>query len=124
METTKQLVNKFKKVFPLWEDLSFAEAFMEDMAEHCVDYGNPKSFFEDLQKSGVVSGMIGMLVYNSDCRDIYVRHIDDMENFISDMEDEIGEPIANRYKLPHYTFVCWVCYEELAYRIYTELYER
>jgi hypothetical protein len=53
-----------------------------------------------------------------------VRHIDDMENFISDMEDEIGEPIANRYELPHYTFVCWVCYEELAYRIYTELYER
>ena len=66
--------------------------------------------------------MIGMLIYNSDCKEIYIEHIDDMEEFVKELESEMGEPIRNRDHLPHYTFVCWLCYEELAFRIARELF--
>ena len=57
-------------------------------------------------------------------KDLYpdVEHIDDMEGFKEDFEDELGMPITNKEGLPHYTFMCWLCYEELAHRIAQELW--
>ncbi len=101
---------------------SFADDFIADMAYHSQDYANPISFFKDLSYGGCMSGMIGMLIYNDDCKKIYIDNIDDMEAFIEEFEDEIGEPVKNRDRLPHYTFVCWVCYEELAYSIAKTLF--
>ncbi len=101
---------------------SYAEKFIEDMAYHSEGYSHLSGFFDDLQHGGCQSGMIGMLIYNDDCKNIYINHIDDMEGFIEDFEDELGEPIRNKERLPHYTWVCWLCYEELAYRIAQELF--
>lgn len=101
---------------------SFADDFISDMAYHSQDYANPISFFKDLSYGGCMSGMIGMLIYNDDCKKIYIDNIDDMEAFIEEFEDEIGEPVKNRDRLSHYTFVCWVCYEELAYSIARTLF--
>lgn len=101
----------------------FAEDFIADMAYHAQDYGNPQDFFKDLQHGGCMSGMIGMLVYNNDCKKIYIENIDDLEEFRSDLEDELGEPIRNRHNLQHYTFVCWLCYEELAADIERHLWQ-
>ena len=95
-------------------DYSFVQSFTEDMAYHSACYNNPVDFFKDLAYGGCVSGLIGMLVYHSDCKKLYIEHIDDMEAFISDIEEDLGEPVINREHLPHYTFVCWVCYEEMA----------
>lgn len=102
-------------------DYSFTKKFVLDMAEHTDGYSHPMSFFEDLQ-NGCQSGMIGILVYNSDCKRIYIEHIDDMEEFVQNMEEEIGCSIKNEEHLPHYTFVCWLCYEELGYRIAQTLF--
>lgn len=101
---------------------SFADDFIADMAYHSQDYASPISFFTDLSHGGCINGMIGMLIYHDDCKKIYIDNIDDMEAFIEEFEDEIGEPVKNRDRLPHYTFVCWVCYEELAYSIAKTLF--
>ena len=82
-----------------------------------------KSFFEDLQKGGCISGMIGDFVYNSDCKDFYIKHIDDLEEFKTELEEQIGEPIENRHSLPHYTFVVWLCFEEYCNDLYNVLFE-
>lgn len=100
---------------------SFAEDFVADMAYHAEDYDNPLGFFEDLQH-GCQSGMIGMLIYNSDCKDIYIKHIDDMESWKSDEEESLGEPICNREKIHHYVWMCWLCYEELGFQIARTLF--
>jgi hypothetical protein len=71
-----------------------------------------KSFLEDLQKNGCIYGMISELVYNSDCRKFYIQHLDDLENIRYEIEDSLGESVKNRHRLPHYTFVCWLCFEE------------
>ncbi|GAA3773148.1 MULTISPECIES: DUF7222 domain-containing protein [Flavobacterium] len=82
-----------------------------------------KSFFLDLQQGGCVSGMISEFIYNADCCDFYVEHIDDLENIRTELEEAIGEPIENRFKVPHYTFVCWLCFEEYCYDLYSRLFE-
>ena len=93
------------------------------MAGHCFNYANPAGFFQDLQCGGCASGMIGMFIYHSDCKDFYINHIDSMEDFVEEFEDELGSPIKNEAKMPHYTFICWICYEELAFRIANELWD-
>lgn len=101
----------------------FAGELLEDMVGQCLAYANPIDFFDDLQHGGCQSGMIGMFIYNTDCKRFYVDHIDSMESFVEDFEEELGEPIRNNLHIPHYTFVCWLCYEELALRIARELWE-
>ena len=101
--------------------LSFVGEFLEDMASHIEGYSNPLSFFKDLQH-GCVSGMIGILIYNNDCKKIYIDNIDDMEGVKSEMEGEMGSPIQNGNAIPHYTFMCWLCYEELGFSIACDLF--
>lgn len=100
---------------------SFAKDFVADMAYHAEDYGTPLGFFEDL-RNGCQSGMIGMLIYNSDCKRIYIEHIDDMEDWKSEEEESLGDPIKNRDHIPHYTWMCWLCYEELGFQIAQTLF--
>ena len=95
----------------------FVPEYVEDMIYHMGGYDSPDGFFKDLSHGGCASGMIGMLIYNSDCKDLYCRHLDDMEDFVMALEEETGAPICNKERLPRYTFMCWICYEELAYRI-------
>lgn len=123
-DTESFLTAMFKEVGKQYiKDYDFAEELLEDMAGHCLGYTNPTGFFQDLQCGGCGSGMIGMFIYNTDCKQFYIDHIDSMEDFVEEFEDELGCPVKNENKLPHYTFICWVCYEELAFRIANELWD-
>lgn len=82
-----------------------------------------KSFLKDLLQGGCISGMIGKFIYHDDCKDFYIKHLDELENIKKDLEESFGEPIANRYQLPHYTFLCWLCFEEYCYDIYRNSFE-
>lgn len=95
----------------------FVNPMLRDMKMHMDDYNDPKEFFDDFAYGGCQSGMIGMFIYNTDCRNFYVRHCESIEEFKEELEKEIGEPIANRNHLPHATFMCWLCYEETAHII-------
>lgn len=105
------------------KEYDFADELLEDMTGHCVNYTNPTGFFQDLQCGGCASGIIGMFNYHSDYKDFYINHIDSMKDFVEELEDELGSPIKNETKMPYYTFICWVCYEELAFRIANELWD-
>lgn len=123
-DTESFLTAMFKEVGKQYiKDYDFAEELFEDMAGNCLGYTNPTDFFQDLQCGGCGSGMIGMFIYNTDCRKFYIDHIDSMEDFVEEFEDELGSPLKNEHKLPRYTFICWACYEELAFRIANELWE-
>lgn len=106
----------------LRSEYDFVDELIDEMSDESDGYDNPSGFFEDLQKGGCASGMVGMFIYNYDCKKFYIDHIDSMEDFVATLEDELGEPIINDKHLPHYTFICWLCYEELAYRIARELW--
>lgn len=107
------------------EKYDFVQEFIEDMVDHIVCYDNPKSFFDDLRHGGCGSGMIGMLIYNHDCLKLYGKYAVDMEEYKEDMEEEFGEPIRQRdgNRIYHYVWMCWLCYEELAFSIARYLWE-
>lgn len=108
----------------LIKDYDFAEELLDDMVGQCEGYDNPIGFFEDLRQGGCASGMIGMFIYNSDCKKFYIDHIDSMDYFIEDLGKEIGEPLIPGSDVAHrYVWVCWVCYEEIALKIARELWE-
>ncbi len=109
-------------------DMSFLNDFNTIILDHATNYDGKakeqlKSFFEDLQHGGCISGMIGEFIYHNDCKEFYIKHIDDLEEFKTDLEDRIGEAIKNRYELPHYTFVVWLCFEEFCNNIYNNMFE-
>ena len=108
----------------LIKEYDFAEVLLQDMAEFGDSYVNPIGFFEDLQNGGCQSGMIGMFIYNNDCKRFYIDHIDDMDSFVEDLGEELGEPVTPGSDVSHrYVWVCWLCYEELAFKIARELWE-
>ncbi|WP_413998084.1 hypothetical protein ACMDB5_09820 [Flavobacterium sp. W1B] len=82
-----------------------------------------KSFLQDLQQSGCICGMISEFIYHADCKSFYIAHLEELENIKNDLEDSLGETIPNRFKTPHYTFMCWLCFEEYCYSIYRSVFE-
>jgi hypothetical protein len=112
----------------MYREYEISQVFNEIIISHIESYNGKKrqqlkSFLEDLQQGGCVSGMIGEFIYHSDCRTFYIKHLEDLENIKKELEDSFGEPIANRYDSPHYTFMCWLCFEEYCYNIYCSVFE-
>lgn len=105
-----------------WDEYDFTKDFISDIAYHCQNYSDPKQFFEDLAYGGCTSGMVGMFIYHNDCKTFYCEHITDMEDYKEELEGGLGEPISNKSDQPHYTFMCWLCYEEFARRLSQSLF--
>jgi hypothetical protein len=82
-----------------------------------------KSFLEDLHNGGCMSGIISEFIYHVDCKKFYIEHLDDLENIREEIEDSLGEPVKNTHRLPHYTFMCWLCFEEYCFDIYRNSFE-
>ena len=83
-----------------------------------------KSYLQDLQNGGCISGMIGEFIYHADCKKFYIDHLEDLENIREELEDSLGEAVKNRHRLPHYTFMCWLCFEEYCFNIYRSTFEK
>jgi hypothetical protein len=113
----------------VYAEYEVTASFRKIVQNSCTSYEGTKkeqlkSFLEDLQKGGCMSGMISEFIYNSDCRKFYTAHLDDLENIRYEIEDNLGEPVKNRHRLPHYTFVCWLCFEEYCFDIYRNSFEK
>lgn len=111
-----------------YKDYEVAEKFNAIILEKMQGYEGKKkeqlkSFLEDLQKGGCQSGLISEFVYHADCKDFYIENIDDLEEIREELEDCLGESIQNKQKLPHYTFMCWLCFEEYCYNLYSNVFE-
>lgn len=123
MGEEEYLLNFFRDaVAPLSREYDFVDDFLADIAGNCVGYNNPLDFFKDLITGGCISGMIGSMIYNDSCKKRYIKYIDSLEAYKEDLENEIGSPLVNQHHLPHYTFVCWACIEELAYQVASTLW--
>lgn len=99
-------------------EYDFTDEIIDDLFDESNgSYDDQKKWFDDLFHYGCISGMVAKFVYHDDCKDFYIKHIDSMEQFKEDLEAELCEPITDRNHLPHYTFLCWLIYEETARRI-------
>lgn len=120
MKTLKQIneVLKSQEV-----TASYVKPFNAIIRRKLKGYDNKEGFFTDLQHGGCISGMIGDFIYHNNCKKFYIKHINDLENFKSDLEDQLGESIENRDNLPHYTFMVWLAFEEYCNYIHRAVFE-
>lgn len=88
-------------------DYSFTKRFINITVNLCEDYEDIKDFFNDMYQGGCQSGMVPDFIYDDDCKKFYIKHIDDLEDYVQELG---AEPQTSELK--HYTWVCWVCYEE------------
>ena len=112
----------------IYKDLDVVKEFNTIILDALPNYDGKKkqqlkSYFEDLQRGGCMSGMVSEFIYNSDCKDFYIKHIDDLEEIKTIYTEDIGVEVENRHKLPHYTFVCWLTFEEYCYNLYNIIFE-
>lgn len=111
-------------------DMSYSQDFIDIIIRKTDDYNrngefidNLKSFLEELRYGGCISGMISEFIYNSDTKEFYINHLDDLESFLDDLEDGIGERIENKHELPRYTFLVWLAFEEFCNNLYNRIFE-
>lgn len=83
--------------------------------------GDISTFFKDLFEHGCVSGMIGDLIYYSDTGKFAKKHIEEILELKSNLEEETGEPVVDRDKGDELNFLAWLGFEETARKIYHEL---
>lgn len=101
----------------------FAEEFIDSYVGEMFQYQTPEDFFIDLQHGGCQSGMIGGLIYYDNIRKIYINNMDSIDEYIAELESEIGENLFDTSKQPRFNYAVWATYEEFAYRIYSALFE-
>lgn len=123
--TSKKLASYLAK--SNYSNYSFTDDFNTIIENKIEDYnGNVKaqlkSFIDDM-RHGCQSGIIGEFIYNSDCKDFYVKHIDDLEDMKEEIEAQLGDTIPNKSSVPHYTFMCWLCFEEYCFDLERTLFE-
>lgn len=122
MKAIKNLLEKTS-----YENYSFVDEFNNIILNKAQCYGKNKealkSFLEDMQNGGCMSGMIGDFVYHHDCKEFYITHIEDLEEFRTELEHQFGEPIQNQHEIVHYTFVVWLCFEVYCYNLYNNIFE-
>lgn len=126
MKTIKTIIEDIKTNI---EDRDLLRDFRLIIQRHAADYDGTakdklKGFFKDLQHGGCISGLIGQFVYHYDCKRFYIKHIDALEDYKTELEEQFGAPIENRHAAPHYTFMCWLCFEEYCNELNTQLFEQ
>ena len=102
------------------DDYSFSEELKRIYRGHIESYPGVKDFFNDLAYGGCRSGMIGEFIWAEEIKEFYVKHIDDLEVYKRDLEEDLGEPITDN-DLSHSELVTWLVVEEVARRVSDEL---
>lgn len=102
------------------DDYSFSEELKRIYKGHVESYPGVKDFFNDLAYGGCRSGMIGEFVWAEEIKEFYVKHIDDLESYKRDLEEDLGEPIMDK-DLSHPELVTWLVVEDVAHRVSDEL---
>lgn len=90
-----------------------------EVAQDALYSENVETYFRDLLQHGCQSGMVSGLVYYTDTKAFYIRHIDEIDELREEMEQSIGEPIEIGH--PVYNWLAWFGYEETARKIADEL---
>lgn len=122
--TNNQLNKELTSRETLNRDDNFIKSFNRIIKNQVKNYDTPEQFFKDMQNGGCITGMISDFIYHADCKNFYIKNIDGLEDYKTELEDNLGEPITNRHKLPHHTFIVWLCFEEYCYSIYSSLFEQ
>lgn len=96
------------------DEYSFSADMQEILLDHMSRYDNPLTGLEEITTHGCVSGVLTDFIYNSDTREFYRQHMDSIEDFISDLEADLGERIDLSASTNRFTGATWLVAEQCA----------
>lgn len=95
-------------------DYSFSDELYDIFSAHIEDRQTINEFFDDLARGGCASGIVGEMIYYSDTEDFYKKHLVDIDDFIDELENELGHINLDS---PRYNSASWLVCEECGYRV-------
>ena len=91
----------------------------KEVLRDMLNEDEPILYLKDLLNHGCQSGMVGKLIYYTDTKKFYLKHIDEIDELKNDLEESLGEPLKIGY--PLYNWLALFGYEEMARKIADEL---
>jgi len=110
------LYNKLEK---LKGESDLKDYVINYIVEYYKDDTEIIGFFDDISKSGCVSGMVGTLTYYTDTHKFYDEYYEDIEELRENLEEDLGTSIEVKGDLKN--FYAWLAFEETAYKLAVEL---
>lgn len=101
----------------------FRGIVLRKVEDYGVNVEGLGGLLNDITRAGCISGIVGEFIYNSDCKEFYIKWIDELEEMREEMEEQLGERISNRHEVPHHVFICWLCFKEYCYNLQREIFE-
>jgi len=91
------------------------------VADEILSSDNPMAFLEDVSQYGCRSGLVNSLIYYTDTHKFFDQHYSEIEKIRNEFEDRLGFYFDIRDDLK--TWCAWFAFEEIAYRLHTEIEE-
>ena len=87
------------------------------------DYNDLKNVFNDVLEHGLSGGLIGELIYTTDCQKFYDKYYTEIEDIIAELEAGTGEKVEswNKSGIDRKNFLAWLGFEEAVRIIAGEL---
>ena len=81
-----------------------------------AEYRAVKAVFHDFNM-GMASGIVCEVIYDHDCKKIFLKNYDEITERIKEIEEENGCKLDDKNALPLHTFYVWVFYEDIFSRL-------
>ncbi len=89
------------------------------VAQDCLYSENAETYLSDLLQHGCQSGIVSGLIYYTDTKDFFIRHMEEIDELRGELEDSLGEPL--KIGTPAYNWLAWFGYEETARKLAEKL---
>lgn len=96
-----------------------------EVAEEALNHGSTndeiKNFFNDLERSGCVSGMISSLVYYQDTEEFFDQYIDEIDNLVTQFKEMTGMELQLKNIKSFKNDISWFAFEMTARQLFEEI---
>ena len=100
----------------MYGESTLKDEVIDIILNHINDYENSITFLEEVLQYGCSSGMIGELIYYSDTKDFFIKHMEEIFEIYNNVKDNLSpnfEVNANN--------LSWLAFEYMVNEIYNEV---
>ena len=100
----------------LYGENDLKDNVIDIILNHIDDYENPIIFLEDVLQYGCSSGMVSELIYYSDTKCFFIKHMEE----IFEIYDSIKDNLSSNFEV-NANNLSWLAFEYVVNEIYNEV---
>ena len=100
----------------MYGESTLKDNVIDIILNHIDDYENPITFLEEVLQYGCASGIVPELIYCSETKCFFIKHMEDIFNIYNEVKDSLSpdfEVNANN--------LSWLAFEYITNEIYNEV---